>query len=181
MHDRGVCIALLFKHLCSCDVGHTKRSDDALASCIFAARRSHRRNFLKRNMHRCHPRMARTGRKHRRMDDPAPCTTQYAEMSMIDRAGNARAQTLRFEQAARSPSRRCLPVMPDRQLPGIRGYDRADAHGLSGPPGRGGESDFAMGRRPLSPWAPFPSPSRPAGHPRVYRADARGWLSLAQP
>jgi hypothetical protein len=46
---------------------------------------------------------------------------------------------------------------------------------------RDGENDFALGRRPLSPWAPYPSPSRPAGHPRVHRADARGWLSLAQP
>ena len=46
---------------------------------------------------------------------------------------------------------------------------------------RDGENEFANGAAPAQPVGAVPSPSRPAGHSRVHRADARGWLSLAQP
>jgi hypothetical protein len=47
--------------------------------------------------------------------------------------------------------------MPDRRVLEIREFDRADAHGSAEPNlDRDGESEFAMGQRPLSPWAPYP-------------------------
>lgn len=67
------------------------------------------------------------------------------------------------EWAACSPSCRSLPVMPDRRVLGIREFDRADAHGSVEPLlDRDGENEFALGRRPLSPWAPYPFPVTPS-------------------
>jgi hypothetical protein len=41
--------------------------------------------------------------------------------------------------------------MPDRRVPGIWEYDRADAHGSSGPLDRDGENEFALGTVPAQP------------------------------
>ena len=163
MHDRVACIAPVFTRACSCDVGHTQRADAALA--WLHSRRAERRDtktLSYRDMNRLHPATARTNANRLR---------RYVE---------PRAAMF-SEWAACSPSSRSFTVMPDRQLPGLREHDRADAPVASSPLDRDQRKYFEMGRRPLSPWALLLTPSRPAGHPRVHRADARGWLSLAQP
>ena len=175
MHDRSHCTVLAFNDSCSCDVGHTGHSDNAIASCILTATRT-----IFETEYESTPSKKRSGRFR-------VCSIEEALRlglagGVDERPGYARTKLSRFRNERHAPqSRRSLPVMPDRRTLGIWEYDRADAHGSSGTLDRDGENEFAMGRRPLSPWAPYPSPSRPAGHPRVHRADARGWLSLAQP
>ena len=38
LHDRSHCVARAFTHSCSCDVGHTRLSDNPIASCILSTR-----------------------------------------------------------------------------------------------------------------------------------------------
>jgi len=188
VHDRSHCTALAFTHSCSCDLGHTERSDNAIALCILPARH---RKFLKRNMDRHHPRINRAG-----------CASTSAHALGFGLAGSAfereRASAVRrprveksmiaatmltkFSNGRHAPQAAALsPSCPIAEFWGSGSMTAQTLTDRRAPLDRDGENDFALGRRPLSPWAPYPSPSRPAGHPRVHRADARGWLSLAQP
>ena len=176
LHDRSHCAALALTHSCSCDAGHTRRSDYALASCILIAWHE---EFLKRNMDRRHPRIVRPGSASTLL---VARSMPHAEVSMIERPGHARMTVLWFPNERRAPQVAALsPSCPIAELRGSVSMTAQTLTERRAPPGRDRENEYAMGRRPLSPWAPNPSPSRPAGHPRVYRADARGWLSLAQP
>ena len=189
VHDRSHCTALVFNHSCPCDADHTERSDNAIASCILPSRRE---KFLKRNMLRHHPRITRAGSASTSAEMPEPGLPggafergrNYAvrkprmEKSMIATTMLTKFSNGRHAPQAAAPS----PSCPIAELWGSGSMTAQTLTDQSSPFfDRDGENDFALGRRPLSPWAPYPSPSRPAGHPRVHRADARGWLSLAQP
>ena len=121
MHDRSHCVALVFTHSCSCDVGHTRLSDNPIASCILTCAAQ---KFLKRNMNRHHPRRDRAGSAS--MSSRHYAVRGSAHGDVDDRHDHVDQV---FEWAACPPSCRSLPVMPDRRTLGIREFDRADAHG----------------------------------------------------
>ena len=174
MHDRSHCTARAFTHSCSCDVGHTRLSDNPIASCILTARHE---IFLKRNMNRHHPRIDRAGSASMSSETCMRFADPRMKTSMI-----AATVSTKFSNGRHAPQAAALS--PSCLIAEFWGSGSMTAQTLTdrrAPLDRDGENDFALGRRPLSPWAPYPSPSRPAGHPRVHRADARGWLSLAQP
>ena len=149
-------------------------------------------NFLKRNMNRHHPGIARAGSAATSAEAPEPGLPggafergwNYAarkprmEMSMIAATMLTKFSNGRHAPQAAAPS----PSCPIAEIWGSGSLTAQTLTDESSPFStvtgrkslRWGGARSARGRR-------IPSPSRPAGHPRVHRADARGWLSIAQP
>jgi hypothetical protein len=175
LHDRSHCVARAFTHSCSCDVGHTRLSDNPIASCILIARHE---IFLKRNMNRHHPRIDRAGSASMLSEASMWFADPRMETSMIATTALTKFSNGRHAPKAAAPS----PSCPIAEIWGSGSLTAQTLTDESSPFStvtgrkslRWGGARSARGRR-------IPSPSRPAGHSRVHRADARGWLSLAQP
>ena len=175
LHDRSHCAPRAFTRSCSCDVGHTRLSDNPIASCILTARHE---IFLKRNMNRHHPRIDRAGSASMSSKASMWFADPRMETSMIATTTLTKFSNGRHAPQAAAPS----PSCPIAEIWGSGSLTAQTLTDESSPFStvtgrmslRWGGARSARGRR-------IPSPSRPAGHPRVHRADARGWLSLAQP
>jgi hypothetical protein len=133
---------------CSCEVDHTRRSDIGIASCIFAV--GHQ-DFLKRNMDRHHPRRTRAG------SASIPSETHSDPRVEMSMKFPGRARTNWFWNERRAPQAPALsPLRPIAELRGSGSIPRRRSR-IVGPLSTvTGRLNFAMGRRPLSPWAPYP-------------------------
>lgn len=148
VHDRGYRAVRMFNHACSCEVDHTRRSD--IGGSFVHIRRAASK-FLKRNMDRHHPRRTRAGSA----SNPSETRSDpRVEMSM---KFPGRARTNWFWNERHAPQ--VAALSPSCPIAELRGSGSMTAQTLTdcwAPLDRDGETEFAMGRRPLSPWAPYP-------------------------